>query len=187
MILPIPLAIPPINTVSPTIHIVPFYSQFKDIHKVSWQKVGCGIASLAMIIDYYSTENISVDTLLQQGIKEGAYSNNNGWIHEGLISLSKKYDMKGVSYDLSSLSKDKSLEKLKSYLIDGPVMVSVHYKFDPKSSIPHLVVIDGISQGEVYYNDPSAKVGQKKISIIDFQKGWKKRLIVIRPIQEKVT
>jgi len=32
---------------------VPFYSQFVDISAPAWKKVGCGIASLAMIIDFY--------------------------------------------------------------------------------------------------------------------------------------
>lgn len=175
------LPIAPINKTIPTI---PFYSQFKDIHTASWQKVGCGITSLAMVIDYYSTASISVDTLLKQGIASHAYDNNVGWIHQGLISLSKKYGLEGSSYDFSSLGKDKAFSKLKTYLADGPVIVSVHYKFDPKSSIPHLVVIDGIKDDTIYYNDPAAKVGQKTISISDFQKGWKSKFIVIRPVQK---
>jgi ABC-type bacteriocin/lantibiotic exporter with double-glycine peptidase domain len=173
------------STVS-SIPFIPFYSQFKDIHSASWQKVGCGITSLAMIIDYYSTSTISVDGLLKKGIKLGAYNQKNGWIHTGLISLSGEYGLSGNSYDVSSLSKDDAFKKLKVVLADGPVMVSIHYKFDPKSSIPHLVVLDGIKDGVIYYNDPAAKIGQKKISIADFQKGWKKRYIVIRPVQEKI-
>lgn len=62
----------------------------------------------------------------------------------------------------------------------------MHYKFDPRSKVPHLVVLDGISDGIIYYNDPAAKIGQKKISIVDFQKGWKKKFIVIRPVAEKI-
>ena len=65
-------------------------------------------------------------------------------------------------------------------------MASVHYKFDPRSSIPHLVVIDGIKDNVVYYNDPAAKIGQKQISVIDFQKAWKKKYIVIRPVEKEV-
>jgi ABC-type bacteriocin/lantibiotic exporter with double-glycine peptidase domain len=170
----------PVYTVVP---VVPFYSQFQDIHTLSWQKVGCGITSLAMVIDYYSNATISVDTLLKEGIAYGAYDKNAGWIHKDLISLSKKYGLSGASYDLSSLGKDASLIQLKKYLADGPVIVSIHYKFDPKSTIPHLVVLDGIKDGVIYYNDPASTVGQKKISVADFQKGWKKKLIVIRPLQ----
>jgi ABC-type bacteriocin/lantibiotic exporter with double-glycine peptidase domain len=160
---------------------VPFYSQFEDIHAPSWQKIGCGIASLAMIIDYYTPKSVSVDTLLQEGIKLGAYDRNAGWIHKDLVSLSKKYGLGGSSYDVSGLGKEEALSTLKKYLVGGPIIVSIHYKFDPKSSIPHLVVLDGIDNGVIYYNDPAAKVGQKQISIADFQKGWKKKFIVVRP------
>ncbi len=174
----------PIIPINKTIPVIPFYSQFQDIHSLSWQKVGCGITSLAMVIDYYSTTSISVEALLKQGIATGAYDNNAGWIHQGLISLSKKYGLEGKSYNVSSLGKEKALSKLKTYLADGPVIASVHYNFDPKSSVPQLVVLDGIKDGVIYYNDPAAKVGQKTISITDFQKAWKNKFIVIRPVQK---
>jgi uncharacterized protein YvpB len=172
------LSIPPVHT---TIPVVPFYSQFADIKSTTWQKVGCGVTSLAMIIDYYSTETISVETLLKKGIANGAYNAKYGWIHNGLILLSNNYGLTGASHDVSKLGKDSALLKLENYLEDGPVIVSVYYKFDPKSKIPHLVVIDGMQDGYIYYNDPAAKIGQKKISVSDFQKGWKKKFIVIRP------
>ena len=173
----------PVIPVHSPIPVVPFYSQFTDIHSSSWQKVGCGITSLAMVIDYYSQETISVDALLKQGVSSGAYNKTYGWIHKDLITLSKEYGLEGNSYDVSSLGKDTSLVKLESFLSEGPVIASVHYKFDPKSKIPHLVVLDGIRDGFVYYNDPAGKFGQKKISITDFQKAWKKKFIVIRPVE----
>ncbi len=162
---------------------VPFYSQFSDIHIASWKKVGCGIASLAMIIDYYrpGSELVDVDTLLKQGLLLAAYDCRAGWIHNGLITLSKKYGLTGETHDVSSLSKDAALLELKKYTDTGPVMVSIHYKFNPKSSIPHLIVIDGIKDNIVYYNDPAEKMGHKEIKSVDFQNGWKKKFIVIRP------
>lgn len=183
MIIPIPI-IPPI-LLPITIPLVPFYSQFKDIECLSWRKVGCGIASLAMIIDYYSKEKINVEDLLQTGISSGAYDNRHGWIHQGLINIAKSYDLIGSTYNYSTLSEDSSITKLKELLEDGPVMASIFYKFNPKSTIPHLIVVDGIYNNTVYYNDPSAKGGQKEIPIADFQKGWKRKVIVIRPIKIK--
>lgn len=162
---------------------VPFYSQFTNITSPSWKKVGCGIASLAMIIDFYKPA-VSVDTLLGQGIATGAYDYNAGWTYAGLIRLAKKYDLTGTSYDLASSKSSVAFAKLKEFAKDGPVMVSIHYKFDPKSKIPHLVVIDGITDDTVYYNDPAAKSGKKEISTDLFLKAWKKRFIVIRPKKE---
>jgi len=161
---------------------VTFYSQFKDIQAPDWKKIGCGVTSLAMIIDYYKPDTVSVNTLLKQGIKNGAYLKNAGWTYNGLISLGNKYGLDGESYDLASQSDASAFKKLGLYLKDGPIIASVHYKFDPKSTIPHLVVITGIEKGLIYYNDPAAKIGGKTISSSDFLKAWKKRFIVIRPV-----
>jgi uncharacterized protein YvpB len=161
---------------------VPFYSQFKDIQSPKWRKVGCGITSLAMIIDFYDPGTVSVNTLLKQGIAAGAYKQNAGWTGGGLILVSQKYGFDGNRYDLSRLDEQSALARFKDYLKDGPVIVSVHYKFDPKSTIPHLVVIDGIENDVVYYNDPASNRGEKQISVANFLKGWKKKIIVVRPI-----
>ena len=179
-----PVAPTPLPAVS-TVPVVPFYSQFQDITPPAWQKKGCGITSLAMVIDFYKPA-VSVDTLLTQGIAAGAYLQNAGWTYSGLISVGKKYGLDGASYDLGTLSSKAAFVKFQKFLAEGPVIASVHYKFDPKSTIPHLVVIDGIKGDIIYYNDPAAKTGQKQISIADFLKGWKQRFIVIRPVKENV-
>ncbi len=172
----------PVHTV--IIPEVPFYSQFRDITQSSWKKAGCGVTSLAMVINYYDPGSVTVNTLLKEGIASGAYNNTYGWSHRGLINLSETYGLEGESYDLGKLGKTASYEKFKSFLVDGPVIVSVHYKFDPRSSIPHLVVIDGIDGDYLYYNDPAATGGKRKISVTDFQKGWKKKFIVVRPASD---
>lgn len=163
--------------------VVPFYSQFKDITAPAWQKVGCGVTSLAMVIDYYEPA-VPVNTLLKQGIAAGAYLKKAGWTYAGLISLSQKYGLDGDSYDLGKLSSAAAFAQFKTYLEDGPVIASVHYKFDPKSTIPHLVVINRLSDGMLYYNDPAAQSGDREISVADFMKAWKKRFIVVRPVQK---
>lgn len=175
------ITIPNTQTKVASIPIVPFYSQFKDITSSTWQKVGCGVTSLAMIINYYQPDAVSVNALLTRGIAAGAYLNSAGWTYSGLINLSHKYGLDGQSYDLATLSATSALNKLKPYLADGPIIASIHYKFDPKSTIPHLIVINGIKGDTIYYNDPAAKTGAKEISTADFLKGWKKRFIVIRP------
>ncbi len=158
---------------------VPFYSQFSDITSASWKKIGCGIASLAMLIEFHEPGATTVDNLLQEGIEADAYVSSAGWSHAGLIGLSKKYGLVGSSRDMAGLTMDSAFSELEEVLEKGPVMVSVHYTFDPKNPIPHLVVINGVSDGKVFYNDPAESVGGGSISIRKFQSAWKKRYIEI--------
>ena len=162
-------------------HDVPFYSQFTDITPVAWRKIGCGIASVAMLIDFYSSEEVSVDELLQQGIDANAYLDDAGWTHSGLINLAKQFGLSGQSNGLTHLTMDVAFDELTSAVSKGPVMVSVHYTFQPTNPIPHLAVVTGIDAEYVYYNDPAESVGQNSISIAQFQSAWKKRYIEIRP------
>ncbi len=161
---------------------VPFFSQFTDITSPAWQKVGCGITDLTMLIHYYRPDaSVTVDQMLTKGIAAGAYDYTAGWTYRGLINLGKPYGLTGTWYTLPGDS-SAALERFKLLLADGPVILSVHYKFDPKSTIPHLVVINGIKDGTVYYNDPATTKGTKEISLADFLKGWKRKVIVIRPV-----
>lgn len=160
--------------------LVPFYSQFTDISAPEWRKIGCGIASLAMLIDFYTTEDISVDALLKEGINANAYTGNAGWSHAGLIGLAKDHGLSGEAVYMTDLSMAAAFSKLETELGEGPVMASVHYTFTPTNPIPHLVIITGVENGKVYYNDPAEKAGDGSISIEKFQSSWKKRYIAIR-------
>jgi len=160
---------------------VPFFSQFKDISSTKWQKIGCGVASLAMLIDYYKPGEVSVDNLLNEGINSGAYLTNQGWTHQGLASLADDHGLKGKPYDFSNMSMDNAFSQIKTALEKGPVIASVHYTFDPKNPIPHLVVINSIVGETVTYNDPADDSGGKKISATTFKSAWKKRYIAVLP------
>ena len=160
---------------------VPFYSQFSDISSPTWQKVGCGIASLAMLIDYYSDESIVVDTLLTAGIESGAYADNAGWSHAGLIALAADYGLTGESKSLAHLSSSAAFAELEKVISEGPVMVSVHYTFEPTNPIPHLVVVHRVADDRIYYNDPAETSGNNSLTIEKFKRAWKQRYIEIRP------
>jgi predicted double-glycine peptidase len=81
---------------------------------------------------------------------------------------------------------DTAFKKLSKALEEGPVIASVYYTFDPKSPIPHLVVINGIDGDRVYYNDPSEDTGGGNISLEKFKKAWKKRYIEIRSARQVI-
>ena len=165
---------------------VPFYSQFADISSAKWQKLGCGITSLAMIIELYRPGIVAVNKLLKEGINAGAFINGAGWSHKGLALLAENYGLKGANYDLSGSDMKTAFAQLEKILKEGPVIASVHYKLDPKNPIPHLIVVNGINNGQVYYNDPASAMGGKNISIQKFMKAWKKRYITARPETKKL-
>lgn len=167
------------------IPVVPFYSQFSDIESAKWQKVGCGIASLAMLIEMYNPGSVSVNTLLDQGIAAGAYLEDDGWTHRGLVLLAQKYGLQGERFYFSASTTKEAFAELENALTKGPVITSVHYGFDPKSTIPHLIVINGVASTTVYYNDPAEKSGNGEISVEKFLKAWKKRYISFRPVEKE--
>ena len=161
--------------------VVPFYSQFNDITAPQWQGVGCGIASVAMLIDHYADTPVNVDRLLERGIAAGAYLSHAGWTHQGLIDLAAPYGLRGETVGLAHLSEAAAVRELKAVLAEGPVMTSVHYTFEPTNPIPHLVVVTGISEEKVHYNDPAESAGGGTISLEQFTAAWKQRYISIRP------
>ncbi len=161
---------------------VPFYSQFADISDPAWQKVGCGIASLSMLISFYEPQPLSVNNLLSEGIQKGAYLESAGWTYAGLISVAEDHGLTGKSYDLGGTSMENAFAKLETALADGPVMVSVHYTFEPTNPIPHLVIATGIEGDTLYYNDPAEQSGGGSLSTDKFKRAWKKRYIEFWPL-----
>ena len=159
---------------------VPFYSQFQDIPGVEWQKKGCGIAALAMAIEFYKPNSVAVMQLLAESIEAGAYQPGIGWKHKQLSSVVENYGLEGKNYDFSKLGNLAAFERMKYFLQDGPVVVSIHNKFNPKATLGHIVVVTGIENGFIHYNDPAGMKVEKKISTSNFLKGWKKRFIVVR-------
>lgn len=166
-----------------SVFTVPFFSQLTDITEASWKKVGCGITGLAMLIEYYHPGKVeSVDTLLHEGVAAGAYDDSVGWSYNGLITVAQKYGITGSAHDYKGSTMDVAFAALKKDLQDGPIMASVHYTFKPTNPIPHLVIINGIKNDQVYYNDPADTAGGGHISIEQFKSGWKKRYIEFYPI-----
>lgn len=156
---------------------VPFYSQLTDITAPAWKKIGCGIASLAMLIKFYNPDSFtSVDTLLKEGIAIDAYSSA-GWTYAGLIEVSHKYGLDGTTHDFGGSSMDVAFAAFEKALIVGPVMASVHYTFTPTNPIPHLVIVNGIKDDTLFYNDPAEPRGDGSIPVAQFKSSWKKRYI----------
>ena len=160
---------------------VPYYSQFADITSGTWQKVGCGITSLAMLIGYHTDSIVNVNNLLREGIDAHAYLTNVGWTYAGLIRVAHAHGLDGASHDLAHLATDAAFNLLTQALDRGPVIASVHYTFDPLNPIPHLVVVTAVKDGRLYYNDPAYGLPGDSITVEKFEKAWKKRYIEFWP------
>lgn len=160
---------------------VPFISQLSDITAPKWKKIGCGIASLAMIINFHESKSVEVNGLLEEGIKAGAYSEA-GWIYSGLIAIAKKHGLDGEAFDLGWQTTEKAFADFSQAVAKGPVMASVHYKFEPTNPIPHLVVVTGIKDNLVYYNDPASTGGGLSIPLETFKAAWKRRYLEFYPV-----
>ncbi|MFZ2205277.1 MAG: C39 family peptidase [Minisyncoccia bacterium] len=177
----IPVTIPPTMPYN-----VPLYSQISDISSVAWKQKGCGVADLAMIIEYYKPNTTSVQKVLEEGIAGGAYQKNVGWKHDGLAALAVKHGLVGRTFDFSKLDKKSAFIEFQDIIKEGPAVASIHRGFNPKSPYGHLVVVTGFDEDFIYYNDPGKHDGIRKVSVTDFMKGWKKRLIVVRPPETKI-
>ncbi|HEY4503033.1 MAG TPA: C39 family peptidase [Candidatus Paceibacterota bacterium] len=164
---------------------VPLYSQISDITSIAWQQKGCGVADVAMIVEFYKPNTTTVQKVLEEALKGGAYVKNVGWSHAGLAALAVKHGLVGKTVDLSSLKSEAALSQFKDEVKEGPVIASIRRGFDPSSPYGHLIVITGFDDKLVHYNDPGKRDGKKTVTITDFMKGWKKRLIVIREPEVK--
>ncbi len=172
-------------------HNVPFFSQKADIKEADWKPRGCGITALKMALGYWhenDSTNRSPDLvdLIRTGSEVGAYIEDVGWSHSGLVEIAKQYGYEGKNYDLvpEKTEPKMAFAKMSAELEKHPVLASVYKKFEPGLSGGHIVTVTGLDNDSIYMNDPEeidAKLGTKKMELKKFLKGWKKRYIVIYP------
>lgn len=92
---------------------------------------------------------------MEEGIKEGFYSESVGWLHKGIIQMSRNYGVYARAIHL------KNPVKIAELLEKNQLMIaSVSFTFDKTTKGGHLVVIYGIEikNGKletIYFNDPS--------------------------------
>ncbi|HEY4484053.1 MAG TPA: C39 family peptidase [Candidatus Paceibacterota bacterium] len=157
------------------------YSQSLDLNQEEWQRSGCGIASLGMILGNKISD---LNELYQLGLDTNAYLPGIGWKHQGLVDLAKHFGfLSSYNLDLAQMDTSEALAKLKDELKNGPVIVSVfaHYEHGHKEG--HLIVLSSLNDSEAEVLDPAAPTREDIHQLIPTEKfvtGWKKRLIVVR-------
>jgi hypothetical protein len=175
-------------------HVVPFTSQYSDLGHHEWRARGCGIASLHMMMRYWHAldgrnQLPTLDELLERGRAVGAYREGVGWTHAGLVSLAVAYGYNGFNADYAPQSPtpksaDDAWQDLVSELERGPVMASVYAGLDATRGGGHIVVVTGVQDELVHFNDPeemSEREGLRILAADVFLRAFKQRYIVIRP------
>lgn len=163
----------------------PCYSQYLDVKNSEWKRKSCGIVALKMILDYWAREENKkipdIDELVKIGLNMGAYINGIGWKHKALVQIAKQYGFKGRNFDWRADSAETALAKMTGYLKLYPIMASVYKNFDLREG-GHLITLIGMENNEIFYNEPMARKREdiaKKMSLAEFLKGWKRRIIIV--------
>ena len=173
---------------------VPFLSQYEGIRDSDWQWRGCGIVSLAMVLHYWhavdpANRNAGVTELLERGRELGAYREGIGWSHAGIAELARQYGYRAYNRDLAPngrtpMSVSEALEELRRDVSHGPVLASVFEGLDPERGGGHIVVVTGMDDDLISFNDPEQNVereGRRILAIRSFGRAFKRRTICIIP------
>lgn len=163
---------------------VPAYSQILDVKEKKWKDASCGVVSLKMVLDFWDkSKSLPIRELIDLGLKQNAFIPDVGWKHKELALLAEKFSLKSRNYDWFKDSPKVAFKKLMPKLKKYPVIVSIYKNLEPGKS-GHLVVLTGIKNKRVFYNDPDSKTRKdikRQSSLDDFLSGWKRRVIVIYP------
>lgn len=169
---------------------VPFSSQYADLGHHEWRARGCGIASLHMVLKFCGRP-VPLDDLLQEGLAVGAYREGIGWTHRGLVELARRHGCHAYNIDVAPNSTtpklaDAAWGMLTTELEWGPVLASVHSRFDPTVPDGHIVVVTGWDGELVALNDPvelTEREGHKLLAAAVFRRAFKQRYIAVRPVE----
>lgn len=175
-------------------HEVPFISQYEDLADPEWQWRGCGIVSLKMMLDYWHAydaryRTMELNELHRAGVAAGAYVEHVGWSHRGLVSLAhglgyESYNRDWASNGPTPKSADGAWEALALELNQGPVLTSVFSGLEPSRRGGHLVVVTGLEEGLVHFNDPEQRdeqEGRRLLALVSFKRAFKRRYVMVRP------
>lgn len=166
-----------------TILGVPYSSQYLDVTEKIQSLTACGITSLYMILKYYKIEGISLDNLVETGIRDGGYSKS-GWLHDYLVTV---FNKNGIECQRKENMRSSGIEEIRDSLRAGnPVIISMQ-RFSFERRIFHMVVLVGIRENEkqeivgFFYHDPAglipADFTNLFVSVGVFFQYWRKMAI----------
>src|SRR3989344_2026596 len=142
---------------------IPVVDQLEASDKF-WKYRACGVAVIKMILVSQNKDlnRISLDDLIKEGLECGAYLENVGWRHQGLVCLAEKH---GVSLTFQKEffktreDKTKGLKIINNELtLQRPVAISVRPGFNGQKD-SHLLLMVGMKLKDTsatgyYIQDP---------------------------------
>ena len=171
---------------------VPLVDQRRDTEDSTWKEKACGVCATKMMMAFAvpACIDISVMTLIHEALEIDGYIPNIGWKHAALVQLAERH---GVALTFQKNFFRTPVEKKKGVRIvqqhirqHKPVIVSVHYGFDPNRG-GHLVIVHGMrSEGRsvsgYYIQDPypTQRGNNYFVSEEEFLNGWRGGMILFK-------
>lgn len=80
---------------------VPYYSQREEAALQKYGNKACGLTSLRMVLAFYN-RSLDMHQLDESARRVGAYDEEQGWIHSGLVSIARDQSLKGyrINFDM---------------------------------------------------------------------------------------
>ncbi|MEK7531717.1 MAG: papain-like cysteine protease family protein [Patescibacteria group bacterium] len=165
--------------------LVPFHSQY-EISNREWNTRSCGMASLAMVIEFLGSPRVDLFSLVEEGREKGGYQLNIGWKHDYFLQKAKEEGFVGVREEKMNI--EEGVLKLQSALEKGVApIVSGRKRFFGEERASHLVVLTGFGgEGKDFYflyHDPEMldehRGAYRKVSLSDFKNDWRKMAIFL--------
>lgn len=93
---------------------VPYYSQKEEQALQKYGRKACGLTSLRMVLAYYG-HTLDIHQMDLLATQVGAYQEDKGWIHAGLVNMARDLGLKGYRINYSMLGGD-DLKKFRPIL-----------------------------------------------------------------------
>ena len=82
---------------------VPYYSQKEEAALEKYGSKACGLTSLRMVLAYYGN-TLDMHQLDELAKRVGAYDEQKGWFHAGLVNIARDLGLSGYRINFSYLS-----------------------------------------------------------------------------------
>lgn len=148
---------------------VPYYSQWKDITDINWQKRSCGLLCLYSAIRFYKNDfNLSPEAFLEEALRKEAFGKS-GWVHDKLVALScergvpaKRVEFRGKTPEETKRLIETAFEDFTQSLEAGQlIIISTIRNWKEKDKFHQVLLVgfEGPKEAPLgwYVHDPDAK------------------------------